>query len=238
MKRILAAAFLAALATTSLVAQTKQASKGKASEAATPSPLVEEKGKLTILLDGKPVGTEEFEIARSGKDWEARGTTRLQTPGEAATQVTARMRLSADGAPLHYQWSTSGPKKASATVVFENNVAKLTLQMESAKPYEQLLSFGTRVVILDNNLYHDYAILARIYDWNARGTQTFAVLIPQDMTPGSITVEDGGPQKADGGTLDLLRVKTADLAVELYLDASHRLLRLAVPAAKAEIRRE
>ncbi len=95
MKRILGAAFLATLAAASLVAQTKQAGKGKAPEAATPSPLVEEKGKLTILLDGRPVGTEEFEIARSGKDWEARGTTRLQAPGEAATQVTARMRLAA-----------------------------------------------------------------------------------------------------------------------------------------------
>ena len=31
------------------------------------------------------------------------------------------------------------------------------------------------MVILDNNLYYQYAVLASLYDWNRKGTQTFAV---------------------------------------------------------------
>jgi len=103
----------------------------------------------------------------------------------------------------------------------------------------QELTFGSpRVLILDNNLYHHYAVLARLYDWNTKGTQTFPVLIPQEMTPGSLTVESAGLQKVDGASLETLRVRTADLEIYLYLDASHRLVRLAVPASKALVLRE
>jgi len=42
----------------------------------------------------------------------------------------------------------------------------------------------------------------------------------------------------DGASLETLRVRTADLEIYLYLDASHRLVRLAVPASKALVLRE
>lgn len=115
----------------------------------------------------------------------------------------------------------------------------MTLRLEDAQPFVQELSFGTpRVLVLDNNIYHHYAILARLYDWNAKGVQTFSVLIPQDMTPGSITAESAGTQTLDGSALELLRARTPDLELNLYLDANHRLVRLTVPSAKAEVRRE
>jgi hypothetical protein len=115
----------------------------------------------------------------------------------------------------------------------------MSLELEGAKPFVQDFTFGSpRVVILDNNLYHHYALLARLYDWNARGAQTFPVLIPQEMTPGMIAVEALGPQQVDGAALELLRVRTADLEINLYFDASRRLVRLDVPTSKAVIVRE
>lgn len=201
--------------------------------------LAEDKGKLRILLDGQPVGTEEFSISQNGKEWLARGTTEIRLPGGTATQVSARLTLLPDGTPARYEWSAQGQKKASAVVEFQGGTAKMTLRLEGAQPFVQELSFGTpRVLVLDNNTYHHYAILARVYDWNAKGAQTFPVLIPQDMTPGSITVESAGPQTVDGSSLELLRAHTPDLELNLYLDASHRLVRLTVPSAKAEVRRE
>ncbi len=204
-----------------------------------PAVLAEDKGRFRILLDGQPVGSEEFEVARAGTEWTARGTTEVRAPGSAATKVTARLVLTPDGTPLHYEWSTQAQKKAAASVEFREGTAKSTLQMEGAQPFVHELSFGSpRVVILDNNLYHHYAILARLYDWNAKGAQTFPVLIPQEMTPGSISVESLGAQTVEGTTLQLLRVRTADLEINLYFDAGHRLVRLSVPASKAVIVRE
>ena len=92
--------------------------------------------------------------------------------------------------------------------------------------------------MLDNNLYYQYAVLAQMYDWKAGGKQTFPVLIPQDMTPGSISVESIGPQQVENATYEALRVSSTDLEILLYLDANHRMVRLDVPSSKVTIERE
>ena len=68
--------------------------------------------------------------------------------------------------------------------------------------------------------------------------QTFPVLIPQDATPGSITVESLGPKNVDGSSLELLRMKTSDLEIQLYFDAKRHLIRLEAPDAKVIVVRQ
>jgi hypothetical protein len=94
------------------------------------------------------------------------------------------------------------------------------------------------VAVLDNNLYYQYAVLARIYDWKAGGKQNFPVLIPQDMVPGSISVESLGPQQSGNGKYEAMRVSTPDLEIMVYLDAAHRLMRIEVPSSNVTIERE
>jgi len=212
--------------------------KGESGTAPAAGLLAEEKGKFRVLLDGKPTGTEEFQISPSGNQWIARGSTEVSLPGGGSAQVTGTLKLNADGAPVRYEWSAQGQKKASATVEFEGGIARMELRMEGSSPFTQEFRFDSpRVVVLDNNLYHHYAVLARLYDPNTKGTQTFPVLIPQDLTPGAITIESLGAQEIEGARLELLRVRSADLEIDLYLDG-RRLVRLAVPSAKVEIVRE
>jgi hypothetical protein len=200
---------------------------------------VPDKGKLTILLEGKTVGHEEFEISPSGAGWLAKGTTEIKPAEGPATRITGSLALQADGAPVSYEWSSQAEKTNGAHIIFVNGVAKITLEMQGARPFQQELSFGAPLVtVLDNNLYHQYAVLARVYDWSKRGAQTFPVLIPQELTPGTITVEATGALTDDGKSYDGLRVTTSDLEVILYLDAKHRLLRLEVPSAKVSVIRE
>jgi hypothetical protein len=80
-------------------------------------------------------------------------------------------------------------------------------------------------------------VLARLYDWNKKGPQTFSVLVPQEMTPGSVSVESLGQKDEGGKKLDELQVKTEDLELELYLE-NLRLIRIEAPNANAEIVRE
>lgn len=133
----------------------------------------------------------------------------------------------------------AGRKKNGAHILFANGIAKITLEMQGARPFEQDMTFGTPLIaILDNNLYYQYAVLARIYDWSKSGAQNLPVLIPQELTPGSIVVEPAGSLTAGGKSFDGLRVTTSDLQVLLYLDANHRLMRLEVPEAKVSVVRE
>ena len=217
--------------------------------------LAQDKGKLNIQLDGQTVGHEEFEITPSGGGWTAKGTTEIKPPGGATTKITGNLTLESDGAPISYNWTSQADKTDGAHILFANAVAKITLEMDGGRPctsqeikdpdrkypcfFEQDLSFNTPLIaVLDNNLYHQYALLARLYDWSKRGQQTFPVLIPQELTPGSVTAESTGSTKVDGKSYEALKVATADLEILLLLDSNHRLMRLEVPAAKVSVIRE
>jgi len=153
--------------------------------------------------------------------------------------VTGTLTLLPDGAPVGYDWSSQAEKTNGAHVSFANAVAKMTLQMEGARPFEQELTFNSpMVVVLDNNLYHQYGILSQVYDWTHRGEQSFSVLIPQQLTPGTIKVNSVGAVTAEGKSYEGLTVKTSDIEMTLYLDPNHRLMRLEVPASKAAVVRE
>ena len=212
--------------------------------AALPSPggkpasvFVPDKGNFRIMVNGQQMGKEEFEINPSGGNWVAHGSSEVQTP-DGTTHVSGTLELQADGSPLRYEWQTQGKKKASATIQFSNLTATIDLNMDGARPYKQQFTFTTSpIAVLDNNLYHQYAVLARLYDRQKKGAQTFSVLVPQELTPGTITVESMGDQNVNGKKLEELTAKTEDLEVDLYLD-NGRLVRIVAPSNNAEIIRE
>lgn len=200
--------------------------------------LAAEKGKFKVLVNGKQAGKEEFEISPNGDEWVARGSAEVQSPDGTTVHISSTLRLRPDGSPARYEWSTQGAKKASAAVEFSAGTATIELHLENAKPFTQQFFFNSpRVVILDNNLFHQYAILARLYDWQKKGPQTFSVLVPQSMAPGTVTVEATGKQDVGGAKLELLRVRSEDLEINLYLDGL-RLVRIVSPASGAEVIRE
>jgi hypothetical protein len=201
------------------------------------SVFVAEKGKFHVLVNGQEVGKEDFEISRNGSNWIARGTSEIQSQ-QGAIHLTGTLDLRPDGAPVKYEWSMQGAKKASASIAFSGPTATIELHLDGAKPFTQQFTFTSpKIAVLDNNLYYQYAVLARLYDWTKQGVQTFSVLVPQEMTPGAVTVASLGKQDVNGKQMDELQVKTEDIELDLYLD-NGRLVRIAVPSSNAEIVRE
>jgi hypothetical protein len=238
-RRLLASVQLCFLVAAAGVSARRPNSAGGSGFPASPAPatLAADKGRLRIMVGGAQVGKEDFEIAQNGATWVARGATEVKG-SDGVTHVTGTLELHSDGTPAHYEWSTQGAKKASASIGFNGPTATINLVVEGAKPFTQQFTFnGPMIAVLDNNLYHQYAVLARLYDWNKKGLQTFSALVPQAMTPGSVTVESLGPQDAGGKKLDELRVKTEDLELDLYLE-NQRLVKIDAPEANAEIVRE
>ena len=201
--------------------------------------LTPDKGKFRILLEGHEVGNEEFEISPVGANWMARGSTTAHAPGGGDIKATGQLTLSPDGTPVHYDWTAQTKKKGSGAVDFVDGTAKSAIDLGAKSPFLQNFTFPSpRIAVLDNNLYFQYAVLAQMYDWKSGGKQVFPVLIPQDMTPGSVSVESIGPQQVESAKYETLRVSSPDLEILLYLDAGHRLMRVDVPASKATIQRE
>jgi hypothetical protein len=216
---------------------------------------VQDKGKFTIKLAGQTVGHEEFDITPAEGGWLAKGASDIKPPQGAPSKVTGSLTLQADGAPISYEWTAQSDKTNGAHIIFANGVARITLEMQGAHActseevrnpnrtqpcfFQQDLSFNNPlIVVLDNNLYYQYAVLARIYDWSKGGEQTFPVLIPQDLTPGTVRVVSTGSSSADGKTYAGLKVNSSDLEIQLLLDNNHRLIRLEVPEAKVSVIRE
>src|SRR5438093_6899348 len=194
---------------------------------------------MTIKLGGQTVGHEDFEISPSGGGWLAKGLAEIKPPDGGASKVSGSLTLQGNGAPISYDWSSQAEKTNGAHILFANGVASITLEMQGARPFQQDLTFNTPLIaVLDNNLYHQYAVLARIYDWSKRGAQQLPVLIPQELTPGTITVESTGSASSGGKSYEGLRVTTSDLEILLLLDSNHKLMRLEVPSAKVAVVRE
>jgi hypothetical protein len=208
--------------------------------AAADSGFTADKGRFRILQQGNEAGTEEFNLEPSGNGWILEDESVIRVPGSVEMRTSGQLRISPDGTPLHYAWSAQGVKKASGTVEFENGTAKTSSNVSAAKqPVQQDFKFSSpHIAVLDNNLYEQYAILGRVYDWNAKGVQQLPVLIPQDATPGSIDVESLGAKSVEGANLEVLRVHSTDLEIHLYFDAKSHLVRLEVPAAKVVIVRQ
>lgn len=203
------------------------------------STLAGEKGKLRVMLSGAKVADEDFSIAARGANWLASGDVEIAMPDGTEAKLQGRLTLNAQGLPQTYEWSLEGPDtKRSGTVSFEGGTASFEVRVDNAAPFTGQFYFDSpRVVILDNNFYHHYAVLARLYDWRQKGPQTFRVFIPQDGTPGEVTVEALGEQNTDNGKLEQLRVRTPDLEIELYLSKSG-MARIAVPAANVVVERQ
>jgi hypothetical protein len=197
-----------------------------------------DKGNFKIMVSGQPAGKEEFELSPNGGDWIVKGNSEIQSI-DGVTHVSGTLQLHADGTPASYEWSTQGAKKASSTVTFAGPVATIELRLEGRRPFTQQFTFNSpQIVVLDNNLYYQYAVLAGLYDREKKGVQTFSVLVPQALTPGSVTVESLGEQNSNSGKkLEELVVKTADLEVDLFLDGA-RLVRIVAPSSNAEIVRQ
>jgi len=160
-------------------------------------------------------------------------------PGGGDIKAAGQLKLSPDGTPIRYDWSAEAQKKATGAVDFISGTAKCSAELGAASPLRKDFTFTSPLVaVLDNNLYYQFGVLARVYDWKTGGKQTFPVLIPQDMVPGSISVESLGPQEAGNRNYEALRVSSSDLQIMVYLDASHRVMRLEVPSSNAVIERE
>jgi hypothetical protein len=199
--------------------------------------LVVDKGAFRILVSGQQVGKEEFSIEPNGSDWTGHGNTELQSP-KGNTRIAGTLVVHPDGTPVHYEWSATGAKKASATIAFAGLTASVELHLGNARPFTQTFTFtAPLVVVLDDNLYYQYTFLARLYDWEKKGEQSFSVLVPQELTPGTVNVDSLGQQVVNGTKVEELRVKTEDNEIDLYLDGP-KLMRLVAPAANAEVIRE
>ena len=142
-------------------------------------------------------GRNSSRSRRMAHNWIARGNAEVQAANAPATRVTGTLdaearRHSAEirmvharseesfgdggfcGRRGHHRTSHRGPETFYAAVF-------LSLRPAS---WCSIIIFFTST-----------PIVARLYDWQKKGEQSFAVLVPQTMTPGAVKVEVAGRRR-------------------------------------------
>jgi len=196
---------------------------------------------LHISVAGEPIGTEHYKIHRVGNAWQAQADIRLHWGGNTIHQ-TATLTLSAHGEPTSYQWRMEEPHNSFVRVQFVEGRAIVHYPLETGAEDRQEFDFQTnRLAILDNNVFHHFALLAFFYDFEKGGTQELPVFVPQSVQPSPhpVQMEFTGIESIElqGKKISArhLRISTTDNQLELWLSEKGELLRFTAPATQVVV---
>ncbi len=207
------------------------AQAGKSSEAA--------RGAFRILVEGKEIGREEYEIERLANEVRARARLVLEAGGQKVEE-TASLALSPTYEPRSYEWKREKPAGQFLRVRFEGPKASQEFSLGGSETEQREFLFeNTEVTILDNNFFHHYLFLVRRYDFTHGGPQPLRIFIPQEALPALVTLDnrpaEGAPPAPAEAKLRQLRMTTEDNEIWLWVDENGELVRLSVPSAKVEV---
>lgn len=197
-----------------------------------------QRGELRVLYRGEEIGREAYEISGTATELHVRGDITFRLDASKMRQTTDLL-LSGDAAPRRYEWKLEEPRKSWLRMEFEGGRATVSFPRGDGKEEQQVFDFGGRVAVLDNNVYHHFLLLSRLYDFARGGPQTISVFVPQSVQPGTVTVELQGVETltAEGAPQPVRRLSilSEDNQLQLWVTESGLFVRLLAPQAEVEV---
>ncbi len=200
-------------------------------------------GTFVLKLAGRQYGSETFSINSTENKITAESTSELrESTGGELIRMVSKLVLDGQLEPLSYAWSANRPEKFDLTVDFTGRRAKSQLRRPGTKDDVREIQLPKNVLILDNNITVHYQILIDKFLEAGGGKQNFQAYIPQQATPGALTVQDAGMETIElaGGKSPLrhLVVLSDNAQIDLWVDAQNRLQRLYWSAPQIEALRK
>jgi hypothetical protein len=203
-----------------------------------------EQAKFYIYVSGKEVGQEKFSIQDSGDSISSSSTMSFRDPktnqsAKKETELVMDNRLM----PQSYKFRADiGGKTGSMKAVFTQGEAKFAYEA-GGPPITSGLLVGDRYTVLDTNVFHHFALIARLFDLDSKEkVQSIEVVIPQELSNGILKISDAGFEKTDmrGKKKELhhLKADTGRVQIDLWIDAQHILYKIALPLKAIEVIRE
>jgi hypothetical protein len=232
--------FLAAGALALLVGRTNPVASALPS-GPSPSTQLADRGVFEIILAGKTIGTESFEIRSSAQVVEARAEIHLRVEqGGKVADVKSYPDLVLDPQlqPLTYTWKQKGSQSSQLEVDFRLSPAQARYRTVNGHEDQRTFSLPKDVVVVDDNVVHHYQLLVGRYRLTGSGKQTFRALIPQEAIPGDLSIQDLGIESTSFHGVPLALdhlVVTSELAhVNLWVDEQQHVLRVTITEALFE----
>ena len=160
------------------------------------APDLNDHGTFEIFAAGKNIGTETFEIRVREDQIEAQGNVHLQVEQNGKSvevRTSSNLLLDPHLDPLSYTWSQKGTQSSQLSVDFRTQPAHVRYKTVKGQDDQRDFHLEKDVVVLDDNVLHQYQLAVARYDAAKAGKQTFRAFIPQEAMPGMITLNSLGP---------------------------------------------
>ena len=192
-----------------------------------------DRGEYVISLAGKRIGTENFEIRATANGIEAEGKVEMRVPQEGKSvefRTSSKLVLDPELQPLTYSWSQKGAQSSQLEIQFQPSPAKVRYKTVTGEEDARDFELSKEVVVLDNNVFHHYQLIAQKYSRSGSDKQTLPAFVPQEALPGTLVVQDAGPDSAEVGgqkqTLRHLVFSTELKQIDLWVDEQGRVRRI------------
>jgi len=203
-----------------------------------------EEGEFKISFGGKEVGTEEFVILASGDSIQSTSELRFRNPADSRQRIGIQTKLQMTGAlvPVSYRLESDvNGEKGSIVGNFSANQAIFEYHGAENSRRQGLL-VGERFTVLDTNVFHHFALLARAYfARNNLKADRYEVVIPQEYETGFLRIKelDKGPVRIRGKPVRLrrLQVDSGSILITLWIDDRKLLQKIEVPSRQLEVER-
>ena len=208
-------------------------------------------GTFDIMIGGKKVATETFEISQQTDFSLAKGT--LKTEDGSKESQSYDLEMLPSGNLRHYEWNESGASKGQSTVEPQNDF--LVQHINSAtlpKPVEQPYVLPPSTAVLDDYFFSQRELLLWRYLGTNCAKQTdkgcpmpktnFGVIVPRQRNSMSVSIEFKGREKLllRGKEVELSRFQMHTEADDwsLWMDDQYKLQRVLVESDQTEVIRE
>jgi uncharacterized protein len=202
-----------------------------------PAPqLAEGEVEFTIFIGGQPAGREVARVTRSGSTWIISSTGTVGLAGAPAS-TRFEVKYTADLHPIDSRFEfQQGQQTMTVETSYGGTTAvnEITRNDATSSKTDQV---SARTVVLPNNFYAAYELLAVRLSTLAAGAELPAYVAPQAEITISVTAVASGQVDGPAGTM-ATRVydvtfanPSGPLAARITIDDRARLVRLEIPAA-------
>jgi hypothetical protein len=217
------------------------------SAAQTPPPLPQPDSgtQFLVFFRSQPIGREEVIVLRMADGFVVRGTSRLGPPIDITTRA-AQVDYDLQWRPksLLVDGIVRG-QDVTLKTTFDGGKASNIVAVQGA-PQVKTDAVSADAVVLPNTFLGSYAGLARRLQGKTAGTDLKGYIAPQGEI--TIRVMSATPERIDTprGVINATRYAmtfnnpppAGDLAVNMWTDADHNLLRMNIPSQMIEMARE
>ena len=199
-------------------------------------------GVFFILSSQKRIGSEKFKITSTAAGVEAAAEIEVAMPGSPKVSETSLLKLDTNLHPASYERLQKLPKKGSVTVEFGSPESKLVSRTAAGADERLFFLPADHLAVLDTNFFHHYALLLRQYDAEQGGAQHFNVFVPQEATPGTISLELQGKENQQVGKatreFNHYQAVTDEVKIDIWATPQCEIYRMSISQANLEVVRQ